>query len=175
MKKHSLTGACIAGAIALGATSAMAQSMDHSQFEIEPHLAFGYAWRGGGGVGLGAGLRVGIPLVSNGPISNLNNSLALSAGAGFVYFKGEHDNSFTNATAVTVPVMLQWNFYLTPLFSIFPEAGVAGVVGGCGSCGFTVWPSAAVGGRIHFNRDYRFPSFTFRLSFPSGITLGVSF
>lgn len=149
-----------------------------NKVEIEPHLT----WAGYYG-GLGVGLRVGIPLIPNGPVQTINNSLALSLGGDFFFYSYGRGGYF-GAAALTIPVMLQWNFYLHGVFSLFVEGGVAadfyfyhrGV--GCGDfdygCSFGIWPGLALGGRVHFNGRAGYPALTFRFGFPAS-SIGISF
>lgn len=74
--------------------------------------------------------------------------------------------------------MLQWNFFLTPVWSVFVEAGFAPRVWfdtpGHNDERFLPWPGASIGTRIHFTRG-SYPALTIRVGFPTGLTLGVSF
>src|SRR5262245_35396946 len=57
--------------------------------EIEPHLNIQYFWFDAYGAhGIGPGVRFGIPIVSPGFIKRLNNSVAISFGADFLYYTG---------------------------------------------------------------------------------------
>ena len=150
-----------------------------SGFDVEPHFVFGYGFsRGPGdyGGGFGGGIRFGIPLMRNGPVPSINNSLVLSLGADFTWWSGhiDHSNVWVSSEVV-IPVMLQWNFYLAPAFSLFPEAGIAIGFAGCGDCGVYVAPGFALGGRIHFSRDAGYPALVIRIGFPVGLTAGIAF
>lgn len=149
-----------------------------SRFDVEPHFVLGYGFDRGPGYGGGGGfgVRFGVPLMANGPISTINNSLVLSFGVDVTYWSGRYArNTFWSTSEVLFPLMLQWNFYLTPYFSLFPEVGAAFGLGGCDGCAFYAAPGFAVGGRVHFDGRAGYPAFVFRLGFPTGITLGVVF
>jgi hypothetical protein len=145
-------------------------------FDIEPHLILGYGFDRGPGYtdGFGFGVRFGAPLVPGGILAGVEDSLALSFGADLTYWSGSYQsNTFWATSEVLFPVMLQWNFYLTRAFSIFPEGGVAFGLGGCSTCAFYAAPGLALGARIHFDGRAGYPAFVFRIGFPSGITLGI--
>lgn len=97
--------------------------------ELEPHLLVQYdrTW-GARGSGLGPGLRVGIPLLQNGPITTINNSLALGFGldwARFAACDGQPDSADCSVNQIWAPVVAQWNFWFTPVISAFGELGAA--------------------------------------------------
>jgi hypothetical protein len=132
----------------LVAGSAQAQSIirqpsNHPVYaaDLEPHLVLGLddtPYYGGGGFGLGA--RVTIPFMRNGPIGTINNDMGIgfgldwltrgtSCGGGYYYY-GQPNYNFNyynncSAYAVYVPVVLQWNFYLTDIISVYGEPGFA--------------------------------------------------
>jgi hypothetical protein len=106
--------------------------------EIEPHLAFQWADRVGSSDGFGPGARVNIPVMHNGPISTINNNMAITfgldltfgdGGRGWCY--GRYDRNLwlngesCSVTELWLPVALQWNFYLTKVISVFGEPGFA--------------------------------------------------
>ncbi len=176
--KKILTAVTVGGVFLALAVPAHAQGRGGhvSKVDIELHGVFGYGWRAADqGENFGLGVRVGIPLIPNGPIRSINNSLVLGLGADVVFWSGYNGRAFFDTSTVIIPAVIQWNFYIAPIFSIFPEVGVAFATGGCYGCGFGAWPGIALGGRIHFNNDAGYPAFTFRLGFPTGLTLGVSF
>jgi hypothetical protein len=116
----------------------------HYSVELEPHLVWTWGWLPYlAHDGVGVGLRASIPLFHNGPIDTINNNMAISFGfdwahsgaycgpygrpppgypPGYVYYYG-YDNCTANG--YWFPVALQWNFFLTPVVSVFGEAGVA--------------------------------------------------
>ena len=97
------------------------------KLELEPHADF--ALGGGRDVtGFGLGARVGIPLVENGFIKTLNNSVALSTGLDWISYSGCYSLQFGDCSSITalwLPVTMQWNFYLTPSWTVFGELGAS--------------------------------------------------
>lgn len=104
--------------------------------DLEPHLVLGLddAYYGGGGLGLG--IRATIPFLRNGPISTINNDMGIGFGLDWVtrgscnngyYYYYRPNNVFydCSAYALYVPVVLQWNFYLTDIITVFGEPGFA--------------------------------------------------
>ncbi|MFO7180022.1 MAG: hypothetical protein DIU78_015095 [Pseudomonadota bacterium] len=103
----------------------------HPQYsaEIEPHLLIQHErnwWADDEGIG--PGLRVTIPFMHNGPIPQINNNMGIGFGIDWAHHSdcsyrfpdGECDVNF-----IWIPVVVQWNFYLTPVISVFGEPGVA--------------------------------------------------
>jgi hypothetical protein len=113
----------------------------HYSVELEPHLLIQHDrnWRGND-EGFGLGLRATIPLVHNGPIPQINNSMGIGFGLDWASF-GSCDEYWElgdcNADFVWVPIVVQWNFFFTPVVSVFAEPGAAmvyrtwGFEGGC--------------------------------------------
>jgi hypothetical protein len=154
--------------------------------EIEPHGLLD-PWNDVyGTAGFGLGARFGIPIVANGFIPSINNSVAISFGADWVHY-GCYDNfSGCSADYLEFPVTLQWNFYVSQHWSVFGEPGlyiyhgffnddcnVAGL--GPGQClvhtETGVLPAFYAGARYHFSDSV---SLTMRVGFPS-TSIGVSF
>lgn len=140
--------------------------------EIDPQLVVQYGDRATGDQGLGFGLRAAIPFVHNGPVPTINNNIGISFGADVAFFGGDEvcrrrgvqffadDCSAYN---FWFPATAQWNFFLTPIVSVFGEFGLAlqyqhwsfdGLCGNGGNrCSATesntdVEPTAFVGGRF---------------------------
>lgn len=107
--------------------------------EIEPKLNFApgdfYAY---GGTGFGPGVRFSIPIMSPGFVKSINDSVAISFGLDVVHYSGYHyyyadcgrfgcANYYDAGDfwAMHVPVVLQWNFWLTDRWSVFAEPGVS--------------------------------------------------
>lgn len=154
--------------------------------ELEPHLLLQYGDRATGDQGLGFGLRATIPFMHNGPVPSINNNLGLSFGADVAFFGGDEicrrrgvqffaeDCSAWN---LWFPATAQWNFFLTPVVSVFGELGLAiqhqrwSFQGSCGDgpCNASeantdVEPTAFVGGRfLVFSRR---AGLTVRLGWP---------
>jgi hypothetical protein len=154
--------------------------------ELEPHLLFQYGDRATGDQGLGFGLRATIPFMHNGPVPSINNNFGLSFGADVAFFGGDEicrrrgvqffaeDCSAWN---LWFPATAQWNFFLTPVISVFGELGLAiqhqrwSFQGSCGDgpCSASeantdIEPTAFVGGRfLVFSRR---AGLTVRLGWP---------
>ncbi|HEX7481387.1 MAG TPA: hypothetical protein VF331_26525 [Polyangiales bacterium] len=128
-----LAAAAVTCALALICSQAHAdihQVGDHPKYgvELEPHLVYQWAdqwWWDDDGVGLG--LRASIPLIADGPVKTINNNLALSFGLDWAHFDyscgaGAYSCSGND---LWVPVVVQWNFFLSDVVSLFPELGLA--------------------------------------------------
>ena len=199
MRKPTLVAlAAVSAALAIG-SPAEAQSIiknpgDHPdyKFELEPHLLFGWA-NLYANTGFGAGLRFGLPIVHTGFISSINNSVAISFGLDWLRYSGcyytgrffnRNDDFGCGASFFLFPVAMQWNFWLTPRWSVFGEPGLYIYHGvyddpceelGLRNCatptrtglGF----AAYAGARFHFNDTV---ALTMRLGYPT-LSIGVSF
>lgn len=190
--------------VALTGASAEAQSIikspgDHPKYkvEMEPHVDFGWANRYGSNNGFGVGARFGIPIVDNGFIPSINNSIAISFGIDWLRYSGcyygngyfgNNNDIGCGASYFLFPIAMQWNFWLTPHWSVFGEPGLYiyhGVFDDyCANdarfknnnlCGYPTRTgidfAAYVGGRYHFNDTV---ALTMRLGYPT-LSLGVSF
>ena len=119
------------------AQSIIKQPGNHAPYsvDLEPHLIF--AWDGPywGGSGVGLGMRATIPFLRNGPISTINNDMGIGFGLDWAsygscnrgYFgplPGNYNNYDCSAYAIYVPVVLQWNFYLTDIITVYGEPGI---------------------------------------------------
>jgi len=147
--------------------------------EIEPHLILGHPFRPGDAGG--PGVRFSIPIVDNGFIKKINNSVAI--GFGLDYFawgyrtwrrRGGYWGNYGRDT-VWLPVVMQWNFYLHEKWSVFGEPGLAARLNESGRRGGVDYIDPFVffaGGRFHFTKDI---TLTMRLGFPVGFSVGVSF
>jgi hypothetical protein len=103
--------------------------------ELEPHLTFVWDEPLWAEDSWGPGLRVGVPIVEDGPIGAINNSMAISLGLdwtmasiGWAFCYGERSylaGRDCEGYAVWFPVALQWNFWLTDVISVFGEPGFA--------------------------------------------------
>lgn len=136
LRLRSLAARCIllavfvAGAWAWSSAPASAQINTpgrHPRYtaELEPHLV--WQWTGDERArndGIGMGFRASIPLLQDGPVSTINNSLAISFGLDWAYFPECYDYGDCSENDFWVPVVAQWNFYLTQVISIFPEFGL---------------------------------------------------
>jgi hypothetical protein len=130
---------------------------DHTPyfFEAEPHLLLGYSGPFEEGDNVGIGFR-GTFHIANGFVKSINDSV----GVGFGIDIATH-NRFL------VPVVMQWNFWLTNHWSVFGEPGIAIGEGRDTSA----WPVLDVGGRFLFTDRI---SLTMRVGFPD-LSVGVSF
>jgi hypothetical protein len=178
-------------AVAFAATPARADDTirrpgDHPDynFEIEPHLVLGdNDFYGYGGYGIG--VRAGIPIVSNGFITTINNSVAISFGLDWVHYDWCFRGAFNcSAEYFQLPVTLQWNFYVAQRWSVYGELGLAyvhaflnndpcvGLPNGvfCPRENFFE-PALYLGGRYHMSDKV---ALNLRLGWP-GASFGVSF
>ena len=103
----------------------------HPQYsvELEPHLLIQHDrnWRGND-EGFGPGIRATIPLVQNGPIPQINNNIGIGFGLDWASYDSCDENwelGDCGADFIWVPVVAQWNFFLTPVISVFGEPGAA--------------------------------------------------
>jgi hypothetical protein len=184
-------GVCVPGhalavlgpAVALGAATSIAAPAraddtikrpgDHPEYhvEIEPHALFAFAVVYTG-AGFGAGARFSIPIVHNGFIPSINNSIAITFGADALYF----DSCGGGCTTwLDFPVAMQWNFYVARHWSVFGEPGLVvghGFVSGTYAFPDTwVYPAIFAGGRYHITDTV---SLTMRVGYPMS-SFGVSF
>lgn len=163
---------------------------DHPRyaFEAEPHLVLGFIEPPGyaSGSGFGLGFRGSIPILHNGFIPKLNNSVAIGFGMDFArYGRGDFCRSggpLQNCDNVVrqsgfnefyFPVVLQWNFFLSRNWSVFGEPGVAlNYHGWDGPNDVDINPFVVfIGGRFHFSERI---TLTMRIGYPA-FSVGVSF
>jgi|GEM_PF-880101 len=172
----------------------------HPEFlEIEAHgvLAPFSPPQGRADVGFGGGLRLGFNIAPTGFLPMVNDSVALGVGADYVRYFGSRPATgrctewrttdqggrlcvSTEAAGgaggyLFFPAVMQWNFYLTPAWSVFGEPGLSvygfdsSAPGSSLQLGVT--PTMSVGGRWHFSDAM---TLTMRLGYPY-TTVGVSF
>jgi hypothetical protein len=197
----------VTAAMWLGARSAHAEDMiikrpgDHPTYsvEIEPHLALAFFVPTAGSSGVGLGGRFTIPIVKNGFISSINNSVGIGFGVDWISYNGCYRGRWANPyycndySAIYIPVVMQWNFFLSTHWSVFGEPGLAIVHNGYGSCEnyyidargtriaydcgaapgrFGIDPIVVFfGGRYHFSETV---ALTMRIGWPYA-SVGVSF
>ena len=128
-------------------------------FEAEPQILIGYGGpfdddRRSDNARFGVGFR-GAVHIANGFIPSINDSVAV--GFGF---------DIATSGRVFVPVVLQWNFWLSTHWSVFGEPGIA-----FSSGDQVVYPTIFVGGRFHITDRI---AITARVGYPE-FALGVSF
>jgi hypothetical protein len=188
--KASLAAALVAAPIVLGATAARADDTirhpgDHPQylFEAEPHVLLG--WGGPyANEGYGVGARFSIPVVENGFVSSINNSVAISFGVDLVHYDWcwYGPNGGCSANYLDFPVAMQWNFFVAQRWSVFGEPGLYIFDGFFNDCpggtqcpgrpwGFGIEPALFLGGRYHLSSTM---ALTMRIGFPS-FSFGFSF
>lgn len=106
------------------------------------------------GYGLALGGRFGVPLLHNGFVDELNNSVYLNFGADLY---NTYDRRIDGrGMGLGIPIAVQWNFYFTDEFSAFGELGANLYAGPAffGGDAFLVdstWLITSVGGRYHFS------------------------
>jgi hypothetical protein len=134
---------------------------DHPRYsvELEPHALIGFGTFGGA-EGVGPGVRVSFPIVDNGFVSSINNSVAIGVGADFL---------LGGPNALVFPVVMQWNFFVAKQWSVFGEPGLAIFHSFASNTG--VEPVLYAGGRYHFNEHV---SLTMRIGYPA-VSVGLSF
>ena len=116
-------------------------------FEAEPHALLGALDPPGVGndAGLGLGFRGTLNILPSGFIAPINDAVGIGFGIDWVHYDNEtggrgHCERFVPGPAGTqvcvdvsgsgptsnyffLPVVLQWNFFLTPIISVFGEPG----------------------------------------------------
>jgi hypothetical protein len=156
-------GLAVAVALAPGFARADEQSIirspgDHPPyfFEAEPHLLLGFAGPFDPNGSPGVGFR-GTFHIANGFVPSINDSVGV--GVGF---------DLGTDGRVLVPVVMQWNFWLSTHWSVFGEPGFA-LGSGVGNA--VLWPAFFAGGRFQFADRI---ALTLRVGYPD-IAVGVSF
>jgi hypothetical protein len=155
-------------------------------FELEPHILLGSDdVYGNWGGGWGLGLRASIPLVDNGFVSTINNSVAISFGLDIVHYDGCWYNGNCSANYFDFPVVMQWNFYVAQRWSVFGEPGIVLYHGFIANCpngvdcpnghpngdDVGIEPAIYLGGRYYLSNNV---TLTARIGFPS-CSFGISF
>jgi len=157
-------------------------------FEAEPHLGFSALPPPGParGSGFGVGFRGTFEIVDNGFIAGINNTVGVGVGADWLYYGDsdlpcERDPSGNNCadldpdfsmTYIYLPVVMQWNFWLSRDWSVFGEPGVGlhFMSEGDDSVGLDPF-FFFVGGRYHFSDRV---TLTMRAGYPT-FSVGASF
>jgi hypothetical protein len=185
--KGTLVGAVALASFLVSSSPANAQSIvknpgehPHPIVELEPHALVG--WDGiYSASGIGLGMRASFPIVRNGFIPSINNSVGVSVGADLMHYAGCYFRARCVANYLFFPVAMQWNFYFTKEWSAFAEPGVAlfhGFVDDCAGAAGCVSPTTTgirpalyLGGRYQLNSRL---SLTMRVGYPA-FSFGVSF
>jgi hypothetical protein len=157
---------------------------DHPVYnvEAEPHILLGwddiYAT---GGIGLGG--RFTIPIVHNGFVETINNSVGIGFGLDIMHYNDCRWRGLSDCSAnyFFVPVVMQWNFFVHQRWSVFGEPGLVLFHGAVGDCApgipcdkpnvNGVRPALWLGGRYHINENV---SLTMRIGWPN-FSVGASF
>ena len=140
----------------------------HYSVELEPHLILGWAsidtndpfprnFDLNRNASFGPGLRIGIPLVTNGFVQSINNGVALGLGIDMAHY-GPSSN------VIWLPVVMQWNFYIADAITVFGEPG--GALRTATSHGQTEWHIDGVmqaGAKFMFTRQV---GLTIRAGYP---------
>jgi hypothetical protein len=101
--------------------------------ELEPHFVIDWNDHDGPNddESLGLGVRATIPFLENGPIDTINNNMGIGFGFDYTFsddacdyrFGGRRRDWDCEVSHLHFPVVVQWNFWLTPIISVFGEAG----------------------------------------------------
>jgi hypothetical protein len=169
----------------------------HYPVEIELHGLWGWTHYNYAPVdGFGLGARFSIPIVDDGFIKTINNSVAISFGVDWLHYSGTdcyyyfdpHNRGpcydVGDANYLFFPVVMQWNFFVASKWSVFGEPGLVIYHGFFDYCagspaGYPCQnPSTTgvdfaiyVGGRYHFNEHV---ALVMRVGYPT-FSFGVSF
>ena len=158
--------------------------------ELEPHLVLRWFDTPHRDIGFGLGARATVPIVDNGFIPSINNSVGIGFGVDWMRYDACGDNygfyfDCGKVNHFSFPVVMQWNFFLSRAWSVFGEPGLAlnyyhqscgydlpnrGHVDLCPSHTF-VDPVFFAGARWHFSN---YTALTFRVGWPYS-SIGVSF
>jgi len=145
----------LAASAAFADTSTIKIPGDHPAyvFEAEPHAIVAPFDKFAPGVGF----RGTIELIDNGFISTINNTVGIGFGVDWT------DKHFR------VPVVMQWNFWLSRRWSVFGEPG--GLLNFENNDKVKAAPAFYAGGRFHFSDAI---TLTMRVGHPTA-SVGVSF
>ncbi|MCC6217167.1 MAG: hypothetical protein IT376_20075 [Polyangiaceae bacterium] len=161
--------------------------------ELEPHLGIA-AFETPGPVeddGFGLGARVTFEVAPDGFIEKLNDSVGIGVGLDWIHYDGAYGRcrrytpgpngvafcdgiDEVDADFIWLPVVMQWNFWLSRSWSVFGEPGVAlrRYDAWNGETDTEIDPFVLyAGGRWHFAET---TTLTIRLGWPT-VSVGVSF
>ncbi len=161
-------------------SSAHAQA-GHIQGAVRLDVHLGVGWRGS----LGPGMRVDIPIARDGLISSVNDELALTLGADFLFHTYEYDSRHhyyqhqrDGDLTLLFPIAMQWNFILNSRWTVFPELGLAieshdhHYEHGYHDRHVHVLPNIGAGARWHFNSGQA--ALLLRLTHPGTFQVGIT-
>jgi hypothetical protein len=123
---------------------------------------------------VGVGFRVDITIVHEGLLEGVEEDLSISPGAELFWFWSRHYGE----TAGLWPLFaFQWNFYLSPAWTIFPELGVVLFFLQDSQYRERYWksliaPFAGFGARWWFSPNI---ALLMRVGWPAGIQVGIVF
>jgi hypothetical protein len=165
-----ISSASVAGAQPPGANGE--NKIDTVRFDV--HGTIGWWWA------FGLGFRVDIPIVPDGFVDTLDDELAITFGGDVQFVNWDNNRACARYGcwgdwSIWPLVAAQWNFYLTPDWSIFPELGLTVAAHECngGNVCVSASPLVSFGARWHFAPPRL--ALLFRLSFPFGLQIGLNF
>ena len=156
---------------------------DHPDYkvEIEPHGLIGWWDNSIGGDAFGVGGRFTIPIVKNGFVPSINNSVGISFGLDYLFGGSWCGAGNCGINYLDFPVAMQWNFFVAQRWSVFGEPGLYVWHDFFSNCNQMdcpavpsntgVYPALWLGARYYFNDKV---SLTMRVGFPTA-SIGVSF
>ncbi|HEX8793885.1 MAG TPA: hypothetical protein VF765_23240 [Polyangiaceae bacterium] len=154
---------------------------DHPDYsvELEPHGLVGWFGDAYGATAFGLGGRASIPIVQNGFIKSINNSVGITFGLDLLFYGSCYYHGSCSATSLELPVAMQWNFFVAQHWSVFGEPGLYIYHAFLPDCpaglpcptATGVLPAFWAGGRYHISDSV---SLTMRIGYPT-FSFGVSF
>jgi len=120
---------CLFAGFACSARADINKPGFHGYYTVELEPALIWQWNGDEAAiddGIGLGIRASIPVLQQGPFGGLDNNLAITFGLAFAHFPQCRSNGGSSCTEndYWVPIAAQWNLFLTPELSVFPEFGL---------------------------------------------------
>jgi len=199
----TLCASTLSAALALATTARADDTIkhpgDHPDYPVEIELHGLWSWTHydyAPNDGFGLGARFSIPIVKNGFIPSINNSVAIGFGVDWLHYSGDNCYDYGgphyhgpcydvgDANYVFFPVVMQWNFFVAKQWSVFGEPGLviyhgffdycAGAPAGfnCGNPTSTGVDFAFyLGGRYHVSEHV---ALVLRIGYPT-FSFGVSF
>ena len=118
--------AAVAAAPSAEARGTIKEVGNHPDYSLDLEFHFALSLLQGpypsSGTGFGPGGRITVPVLQNGFIKTINNSIAVSAGLDWIHF-GSVDRETVDY--FFIPIVMQWNFWLTEDWSVFGEPGLS--------------------------------------------------